>query len=196
MDMNNNEKRTIGSEATVRFTRFNKDVTGKVDTGATTSSLHATRISLNSDGSQVQFLSPCLSNNMVTLDITSKQEVHSADGGGNTRPVITLDIEIDGTPLTGVEFNLNDRSGMDSQILIGTNIIEAGNFVVDIHQDNDTEQPTEDALVTQNDTNAIEGNAVDREAKIREAVEVLRNSNVTLEEMVMYLKNEAITKLS
>ena len=196
MDMNNNEKRTIGSEATVRFTRFNKDATGKVDTGATTSSLHATRISLNSDGSQVQFLSPCLSNNMVTLDITSKQEVHSADGGGNTRPVITLDIEIDGTPLTGVEFNLNDRSGMDSQILIGTNIIEAGNFVVDIHQDNDTEQPTEDALVTQNDTNAIEGNAVDREAKIREAVEVLRNSNVTLEEMVMYLKNEAITKLS
>ena len=196
MDMNNNEKRTIGSEATVRFTRFNKDTTGKVDTGATTSSLHATRISLNSDGSQVQFLSPCLSNNMVTLDITSKQEVHSADGGGNTRPVITLDIEIDGTPLTGVEFNLNDRSGMDSQILIGTNIIEAGNFVVDIHQDNDTEQPTEDALVTQNDTNAIEGNAVDREAKIREAVEVLRNSNVTLEEMVMYLKNEAITKLS
>jgi len=196
MDMNNNEKRTIGSEATVRFTRFNKDTTGKVDTGATTSSLHATRISLNSDGSQVQFLSPCLSNNMVTLDITSKQEVHSADGGGNTRPVITLDIEIDGTPLTGVEFNLNDRSGMDSQILIGTNIIEAGNFVVDIHQDNDTEQPTEDALVTQNDTNAIEGNAVDREAKIREAIEVLRNSDVTLEEMLTYLKNEAITKLS
>ena len=125
---------------------------------------------------------------MVTLDITSKQEVHSADGGGNTRPVITLDIEIDGTPLTGVEFNLNDRSGMDSQILIGTNIIEAGNFVVDIHQDSD--------VVTQNDTNDIEGNAVDRETKIREAIEVLRNSDVTLEEMLTYLKNEAITKLS
>ena len=92
--------------------------------------------------------------------VGNKARFLSADGGGNTRPVITLDIEIDGTPLTGVEFNLNDRSGMDSQILMGTNIIEAGNFVVDIHQDSDA--------VTQNDTNDIEGNAVDRETKKEE----------------------------
>lgn len=179
------EKHTLGNEAEVRFLAVNKSVPGKVDTGATTSSLHATKISVNGD--QVSFHSPALSNNIITLPVSSHQEVHSADGGGNERPVVNLEIEIDGVHIGNAEFNLNDRSGMDNQILIGQNILKAGNFVVDVQQG---EAPQGGDTVG----DAFEP-AVDRTAKIKEAIRVLRDSNVTLDEMMMYIQTEAIAKL-
>ena len=175
------EQKTIGNEVEVRFSAFNKSVPGKVDTGATTSSLNATHKSLSQSGNEVSFQSPILSDNIITLPIDSKQEVHSADGGGQQRPVIKLEIEVDGVSIGPVEFNLNDRSGMDNDILIGQNVLKAGNFLIDVQKnDVDTEeQPT----------------PVDNSSKIREAINVLRDSNVTLNEIMTYLQTEAVNKI-
>lgn len=177
-EQSSGEKHTLGNEAEVRFLAFNKSIHGKVDTGATTSSLHATKISVSRDGNQVSFHAPALSNNIITLPIDSHQEVHSADGGGQQRPVIKLEVEIEGVHIGEVEFNLNDRSGMDNELLIGQNILKSGNFVIDVqHAAEESPDP------------------VDRVAKIKEAIRVLRDSDVTLEEMMMYIQTEAVSRI-
>jgi len=175
------QQHTLGNEATVRFTSLNKEVVGKVDTGATTSSLHAEKISVN--GSSVSFHAPSLSDNIVTMEVESHQEVHSADGGGQQRPVIKLEVEIDGVHIGPVEFNLNDRSNMEHEVLIGQNILKAGHFVIDVTKD----QPQGDQ--------SGELPPVDNREKIKEAIKVLRESNVTLSEIMMYIQTEAVQKI-
>jgi hypothetical protein len=185
------DKHVLGNDADVKFIAFNHSAQGKVDTGATTSSLHATDITMNKDKSQVSFNSPILSNNLVTVDIDGHQEVHSADGGGQERPVVKLDVEINGVPVGPVEFNLNDRSGMDSPILIGQNILTAGNFVIDVKKEVD--EPSDTAI--EPGIGHPEKPAeipVDGREKIREAIRVLRESNVTLAELMVYIQTEAI----
>jgi hypothetical protein len=180
-DTQQSEQKTIGNEVDVRFVAFNKSVPGKVDTGATTSSLNAQQISTSRDGSKVSFQSPALGGNVITLDVASHQEVHSADGGGNERPVVKMEVEIDGVSLGPVEFNLNDRSEMDNDILIGQNILKAGNFIIDVQKnDVDTEEPQL---------------PVDNSSRIREAINVLRDSNVTLNEIMTYLQTEAVNRI-
>jgi len=176
------EKHTLGNEADVNFVAFNRSIHGKVDTGATTSSLHAERISVSRDGSKVSFVSPSLSSNIITLELVTHQEVHSADGGGNERPVVQMEVEIDGVHLGAVEFNLNDRGDMDNELLIGQNILRAGNFVVDVQQDGGAEEPELDPAVV-------------KKQKIGEAIRILRDANITLEEMMVYIQTEAISKL-
>lgn len=174
------EKKTIGNEVEVRFLSFNRSASGKVDTGATTSSLHATKISMN--GGKVSFHAPDISDNIITVEAAGSQEVKSADGGGNERPVVRLEVEVEGVNLGPVEFNLNDRSEMESKILIGQNILAAGNFLIDVQQDG----PADGA-----DPSA----PVDNTPRIREAIQVLRDANVTLSEIMMYLQTEAMEKL-
>jgi hypothetical protein len=193
------DKHVLGNDAEVKFMSFNRSAMGKVDTGATTSSLHATDITMSKSGSQVSFNSPVLSNNLVTVDVDSHQEVHSADGGGQERPVVKLEIEIDGVNLGPVEFNLNDRSEMDSPILIGQNILEAGNFVIDVKKE--VEEPSNEPVERSVDYaggtpgQIVDNKPVDNKEKIREAIRVLRESNVTLSEMMMYIQTEAIQTL-
>lgn len=165
------EQNLIGSTVTVAFAQMGKSLEGKVDTGATTSSLHAEDIRLNGNKS-VSFRCPALSNNTLTLPLDGAQEVHSADGGGVTRPMVNLDITINGTPIENVTFNLNDRSNMDSPLLIGQNALQSGNFIIDPKKDN--KQP-------------VEANMTDRETTIGEAVSVLLSHNVSLQELINYM---------
>lgn len=175
---------TLGMTAMVRFATFgNREIQGKVDTGATTSSLHASNIQVNKERNTVTFHCSELSNNLITLELDGAQEVHSADAGGQTRPVVTLDVEIDGTPVKGASFNLNDRSQMDIPVLIGQNILKAGNFTIDPKKDGVAEVPDhEDTMLT-------------REAAILKAVEVLAENDVTLNELISYLQTSAINRI-
>ena len=175
---------TLGMTAMVRFATFgNREIQGKVDTGATTSSLHASNIQVNKERNTVTFHCSELSNNLITLELAGAQEVHSADAGGQTRPVVTLDVEIDGTPVKGASFNLNDRSQMDIPVLIGQNILKAGNFTIDPKKDGVAEVPDhEDTMLT-------------REAAILKAVEVLAENDVTLNELISYLQTSAINRI-
>lgn len=170
---------TLGNEADVRFASVgNKTTKGKVDTGATTSSLHATDITINKDRNTVTFSSPAVSDNVVTMDLAGSQDVHSADGGGNERPIVKFDVEINGIPVQGALFNLNDRSNMDTMVLIGQNVLKAGDFQIDVNKDEAPERVEQ----VQNEAapSSDAGNA------ICEALQVLYDNNVTLSEMVAY----------
>lgn len=134
------QQNIIGNEVEVTFaTMGNRKLAGKVDTGATTSSLHATNVRVS--GERVQFVCPDISTNAITMDLAGAQEVHSADGGGQQRPMVKFDIVINGQTMQGVIFNLNDRSNMDDPVLIGQNILQAGNFIIDVNKDEPV-QPT------------------------------------------------------
>ena len=168
------QSHTIGNEVEVHFTSVgNRTATGKVDTGATTSSLHASDITINQERNSVTFKCDVLSDNMITMELAGAQEVHSADGGGNTRPTVKFDIEINGTPIQGAVFNLNDRSNMDVAILIGQNVLKAGDFTIDVNKDEAPERVEQ-----------VQGEAVkSKEDRIVEALQILYNNNVTLAEI-------------
>jgi len=120
----------IGTEVEVTFPQLtNKTLTGKVDTGATMTSLHAT--SINVIGRNVEFVCEELSPNTITLPLYSTQDIHTADAGSSERPVVQLSITINGAEIPNVSINLNDRSNMDSPLLIGQNVLSQGEFIID-----------------------------------------------------------------
>lgn len=173
----------LGNTAQVQFVSLgNRTVEGKVDTGATTSSLHATNISVNEQQRKVSFRSEELSENLITLDLAGVQEVHSADGGGKSRPIVEMDVTINGTSLRSVSFNLNDRSNMDAMVLIGQNILQAGKFTIDPSKG--TEQ-TQDAPT----------NYAPNESAILNAIEALVENGVTLADIVKYLHTAAVNRI-
>lgn len=126
----NEEQMVIGDSVELSFPLFPsaKHVRGKVDTGADISSLHVTQWKIT--GEKITFVSPLLSNNNITMLLKDKQAVKSADGGIEYRPVIELDVVVNGKHISKAVFNLNDRSHMEFPILVGQNILEKGKFLV------------------------------------------------------------------
>lgn len=179
---------TLGNLTTVRFPALNVEMKAKVDTGATTSSLDAIDIHFDKGRGSVSFKSEALSQNVITLPVEGAQEVHSADGGGQQRPIVKLDIEIGGTMLKGMMFNLNDRSNMDSKLLIGQNILKAGNFSVNVNKE--PEQPDVREAVQEKPVRNLS-----EHAELAQAIELLRNQNVNFEEIFRHLSTEALLKV-
>lgn len=176
---------TLGNTVKVEFVAFgNRTCEGKVDTGATTSSLHATDIKMDQGRNQVSFISDAISDNRVTLELKGVQEVHSADAGGQHRPIVELDVTIDGHPLKSAAFNLNDRSNMDTRILIGQNILKAGHFIIDPRKDNE-HVPL--------DAEKLPG--MRNESEVLRALEVLAENNVSLSELITYLQTAAVNRI-
>lgn len=133
---NEQKPSTLGSYTNVYFPYLGKTIKGKVDTGATTSSLHGTNVNIEKKQGTVSFICSALSDNVISLPLKGTQEVHSADGGSELRPIVSLDIKINDIPLKNIDFNINDRSNMDVPLLVGQNILKAGEFVVDVKDTN------------------------------------------------------------
>lgn len=181
----------LGAYATVKFaTLGNKELKSKVDTGATTSSLHAENIKVDHERNRVSFVCPEISNNVITMDLAGAQEVHAAGQESEQRPIISLDIDIDGKPLESVEFNLNDRSNMDVPVLLGQNAIKAGNFKIDI---NDEKATVENEIFPS--IPLVPGD-MSREDKIKMAVNVLVANNVLVSELIEYYLPGAAAAIS
>lgn len=133
------ETAIVGTSEKITFPLFNKSITAKVDTGASTCCLHATNIRVDDRSQKVSFSCPDLSNNIVTLPLVSVVEVHSADHGGDSRPVVELDVVFQNQQFSKVQFNLNDRSGMDTKVLVGGNLLKQGDFAVKVTETPDPE---------------------------------------------------------
>lgn len=121
----------VGDIVRVVFTNLAspREIQGKVDTGATISSLHADRYQIK--GQTIEFECKPLTDHIITIPLKTQHAVKSPDGGTVYRPVIELDVKINGKLIRNVMFNLNDRSNMDQPVLIGQNILQAGKFYVD-----------------------------------------------------------------
>ena len=168
---------TLGNKAQIVFHEFgDKAIEGKIDTGATTSSLHASDIKVDQGRKKVSFRSDVLSPHIIILDLDGVQEVHSADAGGVSRPTVTFDISIDGKHLNQVSFNLNDRENMDTRVLIGQNALKAGGFMID---------PSKDEA----------GTTLTREQAILNAVQILTEYDVTLAQIIKHMQTIATNNI-
>lgn len=174
-------------------------IKGKVDTGAEISSLHAEDI--KKVGNSVTFFNPSLSQNRISVALADQQAVKSADGGVEYRPVIELDIEINGKAIRGATFNLNNRDQMEYPVLIGQNVLEKTNFLVDPKIDDPAMQESDEP--DYNMMNEYFSDVVPRhvggEHKLTEEkaelvsniVEVLENTDITLSDIFRYVRTEA-----
>ena len=109
----------------------------KIDSGAGQSSLHADDI--KASGESVSFT---LEGKRITMNQAGKADIHTADNGGDSRPVIKLNVVCEQGSFEGVEFNLNDRSDMPDKVLLGHNFLEMGKFVIDpLKEEQDEPQP-------------------------------------------------------
>lgn len=129
----------IGSVVEVKVTSLpgSGPIKGKVDTGATICSLHADNYKINREANTITFVSPELSRNELTVPLVDQQSVKSADGGSEYRPVIELNIKVNGKIVNNVKFNLNDRSHMEFPMLVGKNALGDGKFLIDPRMDED-----------------------------------------------------------
>lgn len=185
----------IGNSVVIRIANLpgSKPIKAKVDTGASMCSLHADNWEINRASKTVKFINKHISPNIITLPIVDQQPISSADGGTEYRPVVELNIVINDTPHKKVQFNLNDRSGMQDQVLIGQNVLKQGKYLINPQQESAQDGYDWDEL------NKLFENARNRQPsrtdKIRNVYEAMLDSDVTLEEIMRYIKTDAITTL-
>lgn len=132
------ENNILGKAAKVRISSIpgSQELNGIVDTGATICSLHTDQYKINSGRNKVTFLCKALSPHFVTMDMQQPIQVRNADGM-ESRPVIKLNLDINGQQLNDVLVNLNDRSILSQPFLVGLNALEQGKFHVDPSLDSD-----------------------------------------------------------
>lgn len=108
----------------------------KVDTGAKTSSLHATQIEeFQRDGETwVKFFTQCQANSTQNLrsccaKLHDRRQIRSSNGQASYRYVITTPIIVDNT-MFSIEVSLSQRDNMCFKMLLGRSAL-AGRFFVD-----------------------------------------------------------------
>ena len=136
-----NIKTVVGNQIPIILLGFNSDreIVGKVDTGASFCSLHATNIEIKptqyaEKGDLVLF---DYNDTRYRMPLVNKQAVSSSDGGTQYRPVVKFNVVMNQKTYTDILFNLNDRAEMEHDILLGENFLEASRVLVDptLHSD-------------------------------------------------------------
>lgn len=106
------------------------NINARIDTGATTSSIHCTNI-IKIDN---QVKCKLLNKSEILKPILKTIEVKSSNGEKNTRYFIKGDIEIF-NKIYEIELSLNDRTNMKYPLLIGRELLKKG-FIVDVQKQN------------------------------------------------------------
>lgn len=129
-----NVKKVIGSQIELILLGFNNNqgIMAKVDTGASFCSLHATDISTApsnyEEGEMVTFT---YNKQAYRMPVINKQSVQNSDGGITYRPVVKFNVSMSNKTYEDVLFNLNDRSDMTHEILLGQNLLKQSRVLVD-----------------------------------------------------------------
>lgn len=178
----------IGDIVNIKITSLSspRELKGKVDTGATISSLHADNYKIN--GNTVTFTCLPLGPNSVTIPLKTQHAVRSPDGGTHYRPVIELNVKVNGKLLNNVQFNLNDRGNMDQPVLIGQNLLQAGKFFVDPSRNESVELDWSDVEKLVGDLTP-DVNAPD---PIQEIYQKMLESNISFRDLVRYIRSDVI----
>ncbi len=129
-------KRTIGSFEKVSFPSFGLfNIVAKIDTGATSGSLHATQIKevkLKSGKHVLKFL-PYGKKPAVYVKNYSLRGVRSSNGEISMRYVIPTIIVIGGVQYR-IRLTLADRTPMKKGALVGRRFLRRHGFVVDVQK--------------------------------------------------------------
>jgi hypothetical protein len=183
---------TLGGATKVEFTSLphSKPVDARVDTGAEICSLHVDTLKIIPNTNTVQFTASELSDRLITMHARATENVKSANGESQ-RIVVMMDIRIDGKNLSGVLFNLADRSNMEFPVLIGRNALEKGKFLIDPAKENvkfDMSQQLQELFESVS--------VPDVDFAVLEAVYTqMYNSNITLADLMKYMKTQAVSAI-
>lgn len=101
----------------------------KIDTGAQCCSLGATDIKC--DGELVEFT---INGRRYRTACIGMQNIQTSNGSED-RPVIEVNCKVKGSTLRKVQFNLNDRSDLEDQILLGMNLLNHLDLNIDSHEE-------------------------------------------------------------
>ena len=182
----------IGSTVEVKITNLpgSHPIKGKADTGADISSLHADAFQINRENGTVTFRCPDLSQNELTMHLVDHQAVKSSDGGTEYRPIIELNIKLNGRLVNGVLFNLNDRSHMEFPVLIGKNALVQGKFKIDPSLD-ESKEPTDeiDWELLQEDVKNVQPYRKDITA-VQPIYNLLKESDLTFSDLIRYIRTD------
>jgi hypothetical protein len=126
-------EKVIGAFEIVSFPDFGLiDVIAKVDTGATSGSLHATRIkevSLPTGEKALSFV-PYGRKKRIIVNSFQLKEVRSSNGVSSLRYFVPTTIEIEGVQYP-IEVSLADRTLMKKAVLVGRQFLRSHGFIVD-----------------------------------------------------------------
>ena len=128
------KKDSLGWVEQVSFPEFEAILDAKLDTGADTSSLHASDMKLfigNSGKTVVEFRIEDHNgkDQVLQLPLARQAKIKTKKGTLQVRPVVKLVVCV-GAQFEEIEFTLVDRSHFEYPVLIGRNFL-AGKFVVD-----------------------------------------------------------------
>ncbi len=96
----------------------------KIDTGADRCSLGAHVLEIGEN-----FVRFELGDTVYKVPLEKKVRVISANGE-ESRPIVKFDIEFNGKTYEGVEFNVADREGMKYQVIVGKNLLDMSNVLI------------------------------------------------------------------
>lgn len=132
-------RKVIGAFEKVSFPDFGIfDVIAKVDTGATSGSLHATKIEevkLPTGETALKFL-PYGKRQRVIVNDFQLREVRSSNGASSLRYLVPTTIVIQGVQYP-IEISLADRSLMKKSVLVGRRFLRGHGFIVDPKKGNE-----------------------------------------------------------
>lgn len=138
------DEKIIGTVNNVVIKYFNNEepIEARVDTGATHSSIHGEDIEIN--GSTVKFR---FKNTIYKFHLLKTIKIKQADSEEVTvRPVIRVDMVLNGETLRNVEVNVNPRSEMKYDVLLGRSTLALAGVLINPAAGNITDtDPTNDA---------------------------------------------------
>ena len=129
----------------------------------------------------------------------------TADGGVEYRPVVELNIELNGKKMSRVLFNLNNRDKMEYPCLIGQNVLEKSGFLVDPNMNGPVGEADEDGWIPDNVKFAINYKALTEEfsrgPKVSDddvdgILKMMVEGNMTIPDLVRYIRSDAVSALN
>jgi hypothetical protein len=129
------DKKVINSTDMIELIDLNSlRLQARIDTGATSSTIHAEEITVleKDQNKRVQFYVRDDQNNKhgpFQSTLLDQVKVKSSNSGVSRRLVVELKIRIHGH-IQAARFTLFDRSKMSYRVLIGRDLLQAGNFLV------------------------------------------------------------------
>jgi hypothetical protein len=155
-DVNDQENQPVGSHINVILLGINdnKEIQGKIDTGASQTSLGVKNLQVTDNAGGGKTVSFEFNDKQYKMNAAGEQEIKTADNGTDKRPVINISVKHNENTVPNIDVNLNNRDGMDDQLLIGMDLIEKLNLTIKPHQSKSEE--SEEVTVNTTDTTNVD----------------------------------------
>ena len=124
--ISNDDFSLVGSVDKIVIKYFNdeKPIDVRIDTGAEYSSINGSDIDMNDETISFTF-----GDYRYRFSLLKSVKIVAANGK-DKRPIIRLDIVVDGKTLHNVEFTVNDRGGLNYDVLLGRRALAQANVLV------------------------------------------------------------------